>query len=237
MTEPSSPLPLPTKPGELTEPRAQSLVIYEIYTSVQGEATWAGVPCTFVRLAGCPLRCTYCDTEYAFYGGKRRLIADVIREVNDLGIPVVEVTGGEPLAQPQCPALLRALLDAGHTVLLETSGAYTTAEVPEGVHVILDMKCPSSGEQSRNDYSNLERLRSSDEVKFVMGTREDYEFARDLARQHRLWERCRAVLFSPVFGAIEPRDIVAWMLDDQLTWARFQLQMHKFIWPPDQRGV
>lgn len=226
-----------TESATETTTRAPSVVVYEIYKSVQGEATWAGVPCSFIRLAGCPLRCVWCDTEYAFYGGTRRPVADVVEEAVALGVPLVEVTGGEPLAQPGCIDLLRALVARGLRVLLETSGSYSIAEVPQAVHAIVDVKCPDSGEQERNDLDNIDRLRPHDEVKFVLASRRDYEFARDLTRGRGIAAKCRAVLFSPVFGRIEPRDIVAWMLDDGLHEVRFQLQMHKFIWPPNERGV
>lgn len=234
----------PARPAANKSPRRAhyhpvktSLRVHEIYLSVQGESTWAGVPCTFVRLTGCPLRCTYCDTEYAFTCGTRMMLQDVLSRVAELGCRVVEVTGGEPLAQPGCVPLLRALLDGGHTVLLETSGAVPINHVPLAVHKIVDMKCPSSGEMDRNHYPNLGLLAPHDEVKFVVGTRADYEWARDLAAAHDLAACCRAVLFSCVFGQLEPRTLVEWMLADRLFGARFQLQAHKVVWPPDARGV
>jgi 7-carboxy-7-deazaguanine synthase len=219
------------------KPKPPSVVVWETYASVQGESTWAGLPCAFIRLTGCPLRCVYCDTEYAFYGGKRRLVSEVVEEAKAMAIPLVEVTGGEPLAQPACLDLLRELVAAGFTVLLETSGAIDTEGVHPEVRVILDMKCPSSGEMERNVYRNLDLLRPHDEVKFVIGDRADFDFARDLVREHRLEKRCAAVLFSAVFGKIEPKRIVEWILEEKLHGVRFQLQAHKFIWPPDQKGV
>ncbi len=220
------------------KPRVKTdLLVHEIYLSVQGESTWAGVPCTFVRLTGCPLRCTYCDTEYAFTGGQRMTLEAVMAQVRELGCPLVEVTGGEPLAQSACIGLLEALLADGRTVMLETSGALPIDRVPREVHKIVDMKCPSSGEMACNLEANLGLLAPHDEVKFVMGTREDYEWSRELVRRHELEGRVAAVLFSCVFGALVPSTLVDWMLADKLFGVRFQLQAHKFIWPPDERGV
>jgi 7-carboxy-7-deazaguanine synthase len=212
------------------------LTVNEIYQSVQGESTWAGLPCVFVRLTFCDLRCTYCDTEYAFYEGKKMDLAEIVESVRGFGCPLVEVTGGEPLLQPACLPLLAQLCDAGFTVLLETSGAHDISAVDPRVHRIMDLKTPSSGECGRNLDANIPHLNTNDEVKFVLGSREDYEWARAQMQEHRLAERVRAVLFSPVFGRIAPAEIVAWMLEDKLP-ARFQLQMHKFIWEPRARGV
>jgi len=214
----------------------QKLTVNEIYQSVQGESTWAGLPCVFVRLTFCDLRCTYCDTEYAFYEGKKMTLAEIVEEVRGFGCPLVEVTGGEPLLQPACVPLLAMLCDAGFTVLLETSGAHDIAAVDPRVHRIMDLKTPSSGECGRNLYANIAHLTDRDEVKFVLGSREDYEWAREKMREYDLAGKVRAVLFSPVFGRIAPADIVAWMLEDKLP-ARFQLQMHKFVWEPKARGV
>jgi 7-carboxy-7-deazaguanine synthase len=212
------------------------LKINEVYLSVQGESTWAGLPCVFVRLTGCDLRCTYCDTEYAFYEGGRRTLGDILREVLAFDCSLVEITGGEPLLQKNVLPLMTALCDAGHTVLLETSGAQDISEVDPRVHRIMDLKTPSSGEVEKNMYSNVARLSQRDEVKFVIGSREDYEWTRRQINAYRLAERVNAVLLSPVFGSIEPRQIVVWMLADRLP-ARFQLQIHKFIWEPRTRGV
>ena len=214
----------------------QKLTINEIYQSVQGESTWAGLPCVFVRLTFCDLRCTYCDTEYAFYEGKKMALDEIVAEVRAFGCPLVEVTGGEPLLQPACVPLLRMLCDDGFTVLLETSGSHEIASVDPRVHRIMDLKTPSSGEEKRNLYANIAHLTERDEVKFVIGSREDYEWTREKMREHELAAKVRAVLLSPVFGKIAPADIVAWMLEDKLP-ARFQLQMHKFIWEPRARGV
>ena len=214
----------------------QKLTVNEIYQSVQGESTWAGLPCVFVRLTFCDLRCTYCDTEYAFYEGNKMTLEEIVDKVRDFGCPLVEVTGGEPLLQPNCVPLLARLCDAGFTVLLETSGSHDIAPVDARVHRIMDLKTPSSGECSRNLYANIAHLTERDEVKFVIGSREDYEWTREKMREHDLAAKVRAVLLSPVFGKISPSDIVAWMLEDKMP-ARFQLQMHKFIWEPRARGV
>ena len=225
-----------TPPPPASVPQVR-LHVSEIYLSVQGESTWAGLPCTFVRLTGCPLRCVWCDTEHAFYGGQKIALEEIMARVREIGCPLVEVTGGEPLAQPNCLALLQALLDDGRTVLLETSGAYPIAPVPRAVHKIVDLKCPDSGEQKRNLYENLDHLAPHDELKFVLASRRDYEWARDIVRERELTGRVRAVLFSCVFGMLEPATLVQWMLADRLFEVRMQLQAHKFIWPPDMKGV
>ncbi|MDD5199584.1 MAG: radical SAM protein [Terrimicrobiaceae bacterium] len=213
-----------------------NLTINEIYESIQGESTWAGLPCVFVRLTFCDLRCTYCDTEYAFYAGTKRPVADVLADVLAIDCPLVEITGGEPLLQKNVLPLMARLCDAGRTVLIETSGAHDIAPIDPRVHRIMDLKTPSSGECARNRYENIPHLTRGDEVKFVLGSREDYEWTRERIAEHGLAERVGAVLLSPVFGKIDPRDIVAWMLADKLP-ARFQLQMHKFIWDPKMKGV
>lgn len=214
----------------------KKLTVNEIYQSVQGESTWAGLPCVFIRLTFCDLRCTYCDTEYAFYEGNKMPLDEIVEKVRGFACPLVEVTGGEPLLQPACLPLLAMLCDAGFTVLLETSGAHDISAVDPRVHRIMDLKTPSSGECARNLYANAAFLSARDEVKFVVGSREDYEWAREKVREYDLAAKTKAVLFSPVFGKIAPADIVAWMLEDKLP-ARFQLQMHKFIWEPRARGV
>ena len=214
----------------------KKLTVNEIYQSVQGESTWVGLPCVFVRLTFCDLRCTYCDTEYAFYEGNKMEPDEIVEKVREFACPLVEVTGGEPLLQPGCVPLLSMLCDAGLTVLLETSGAHDVSSVDPRVHRIMDLKTPSSGECARNLYENIAHLTPRDEIKFVVGSREDYEWARGQMREHDIAAKVGAVLFSPVFGKIAPADIVAWMLEDKLP-ARFQLQMHKFIWEPRARGV
>jgi 7-carboxy-7-deazaguanine synthase len=217
-------------------PSVASLTVNEIFLSIQGESTWAGLPCVFVRLTGCDLRCRYCDTTYAFGEGTRRPLAEVLDKALGFGVPLVEVTGGEPLLQPATLPLLAALCDAGLTVLLETNGARDISGVDARVHRIMDLKAPSSGECARNFWPNLEKLTPRDEVKVVIGSREDYEWARAQVREKSLHCRAGAVLFSAVFGEIEPSSIVSWILEDQLP-VRFQLQMHKFIWEPAKRGV
>jgi 7-carboxy-7-deazaguanine synthase len=216
--------------------RELKLTINEIYFSIQGESTWAGRPCVFVRLTACDLRCTYCDTEYAFYQGKKQSLGEIIGAVLAYHCPLVEITGGEPLLQKNVLPLMTLLADAGCTILLETSGAHDISQVDRRVHRIMDLKTPGSGEVERNLLSNIEHLTERDEVKFVIGSREDYEWSRAQLSEHRLADRCRAILFSPIFGRIDPREIVEWILADNLP-VRFQLQMHKFIWTPTQRGV
>ena len=216
--------------------REKTLTINEIYHSIQGESTWAGEPCVFVRLTFCDLRCNYCDTEYAFYEGKKQTLDEIVDAVAALQCPLVEITGGEPLLQKNVLPLMTMLAGAGFTVLLETSGAHDISGVDSRVHRIMDLKTPGSGECARNLFSNIEHLTQRDEVKFVIGSREDYEWSRDQVGRHGLAQRCRAVLFSPIFGRIDPREIVEWILADKLP-VRFQLQMHKFIWTPTQRSV
>jgi 7-carboxy-7-deazaguanine synthase len=212
--------------------------INEIYCSVQGESTWAGLPCVFIRLARCNLRCRWCDTTYSFHGGENETIGSILESVRSYGVPLVEITGGEPLAQKACVPLAQALVDAGYTVLIETSGSLPIHPLPDAVHRIMDLKCPDSDMESFNDWSNIEDLRADrDEVKFVLASRRDYEWSREVITRYNLGARCKALLFSPVFGEIDPQDIVTWMLEDGLNQVRFQLQMHKFIWPPDERGV
>jgi 7-carboxy-7-deazaguanine synthase len=226
---------LPNFPAPMSEP-APKLTINEIYESIQGESSWAGLRCVFVRLTFCDLRCTYCDTEYAFYDGKKRPLAEVIDEVLKFDAPLVEITGGEPLLQKNVLPLMAALCDAGRTVLIETSGAHDISPIDPRVHRIMDLKTPGSGECARNLESNIAHLAKRDEVKFVIGSREDYEWSREQVRTHDLATRVGTVLFSPIFGRIEPRQIVEWILEDKLP-VRFQLQMHKFIWDPKQKGV
>ncbi len=216
-------------------PLIDRLRVIEVYASVQGESTWAGVPCTFVRLAGCNLRCTWCDSTFTFTGGEHRSIDDVVAEVKRLGLQLVEVTGGEPLVHRQAIPLMQRLLDAGHTVLLETSGSRSIAPVPAGVHVILDLKPPDSGEVHSNLWSNVEHLQPTHEVKFVLASRRDYEWALRIMGDHALPDRC-TVLLSPVSGSLEPVELVEWMLEDRLR-ARLGLQLHRVIWDPSKRGV
>lgn len=214
----------------------ETLVVHEIYASIQGESTFAGVPCTFVRLTGCNLRCSWCDTEHAFYGGTRMPIAEVLDKALAFNTPLVELTGGEPLLQAASLPLMTALCDAGKTVLIETSGERDIGHVDRRVHRIVDLKAPGSGESHRNRWGNLLLLTPRDEVKIVLTDRADYEWARDVIVRERLSERAGTVLLSVAFDRVPAKDVVAWMLEDRLP-ARFQLQMHKFIWPADARGV
>lgn len=212
------------------------VTVNEVFYSVQGESTYAGRPCVFVRLTACDLRCSWCDTPYAFHEGRKRPLDDVLAEVERFDCDLVEVTGGEPLLQQDVYPLMHALLERGKTVLLETGGHRSTADVPEQVVTILDVKCPGSGEAERMDWRNLERLRPRDEVKFVIKDRTDYEYAREVVARYELARRAAAVHFSPVHGALEPKVLSEWVLTDRLP-VRVQLQLHKYIWSPDTRGV
>jgi 7-carboxy-7-deazaguanine synthase len=231
------------------------MFITEIFKSIQGEGTRAGLPCIFVRLTGCNLRCTWCDTAYAFHGGTKMSVEEVISRVDELAcrsgdgaashakVRLVELTGGEPLLQEETYPLAEKLIGAGYTVMIETSGERYIGRLPREVVKIVDVKCPDSGEPDTFEMKNLEALSTEDEVKFVLSTRRDYEFAREFTREHRLSERVKQVLFSPVFEdpqgkwpGLEPRVLVEWILADGLP-VRFGLQLHKFIWDPAMRGV
>ena len=211
-----------------TQAAAERLRITEIFHSIQGEADAIGWRTVFVRLTGCPLRCVWCDTEYSFYGGDWREIDDIVAEVASHGAKHVCVTGGEPLAQKRCLILLTRLCDAGHDVSLETSGALDVSTVDPRVRKVMDLKAPDSGEAKRNLWSNIEHLLPHDQVKIVIASRADYEWARDTVTEHRLTARCM-VLFSPVHGAIKPRELAEWIIEDKLD-VRFQLQLHKLLW-------
>jgi 7-carboxy-7-deazaguanine synthase len=212
------------------------LTINEIFHSIQGESTRAGRPCVFVRLTACDLRCTWCDTPYAFHEGQKRSVDDVVAEVERYGCRLVEITGGEPLLQDDVYPLMERLLSTGCTVMLETGGHRPVDRVPPDVIKIVDVKCPGSGEAARNHWNNLDRLSPHDEVKFVLRDRQDYEFALDVIRRHQLVGRCASLLFSPVHGVLDPRVLSEWILADHAP-VRLQLQLHKLIWPPDTRGV
>lgn len=216
--------------------KEDSLVIHEIYASIQGESTFAGLPCTFVRTTGCNLRCTWCDTPQAFYGGTRMSRQEVLTRALETGTDLVELTGGEPLLQPGTIPLLRELCDAGKTVLLETSGEADVSAVDPRVHKIMDVKAPGSGEAARNRWSNLDHITHNDELKFVLADRTDYEFMRTILTEKALVSRTSKVLASTVFGKLAPKDLVAWVLADKLP-VRVQIQMHKVIWAPDAQGV
>ncbi|MDP2954835.1 MAG: radical SAM protein [Longimicrobiales bacterium] len=217
------------------------LRITEIFHSVQGESTWAGLPCTFVRVTGCPLRCVWCDTAYAFHGGERMSLDAIVARVREWGTPVVEVTGGEPLAHPNAFPLVRMLLDEGYTVLVETSGAFDVAPLDPRAHKVMDLKCPGSGESARNLWENLGHLTGRDEVKFVVRDREDYVWTRNVIRERALDRRVaegslRALLVSPVWGEVDLEALASWILEDRLP-VRFQVQLHKLIWGPTRTGV
>jgi 7-carboxy-7-deazaguanine synthase len=212
------------------------LTVNEIFHSIQGESSQAGRPCVFVRLTACDLRCSWCDTAYAFHEGRKMSVDEVVAAVAGYGCPLVEITGGEPLLQEEVYPLMERLLADGCTVMLETGGHRPIARVPAAVLKIVDVKCPASGEAARNDWSNLERLAPHDEVKFVIQDRADYDFARDVIARHRLASRAPAVLLSPVHGILDAKTLSEWMLADRLP-ARLQLQIHKYIWTPTTRGV
>jgi len=212
------------------------LTINEIFHSIQGESTHAGRPCVFVRLTACDLRCSWCDTPYAFTEGVKMPLDDIVARVKAFECPVVEITGGEPLLQQEVYPLMQRLLDEGLTVLLETGGHISIEQVPEGVIRVMDVKCPGSGESHRNDWTNMDRLAATDEVKFVIKDRTDYEFARDTVARYALIGRVRAVHFSPVHGVLDPKQLAEWILQDR-SEARLQLQAHKYIWDPHTRGV
>lgn len=212
-----------------------SVFVTEIFHSIQGESTFAGLPCVFVRLTGCPLRCTWCDTDYAFAGGRAMPIDEVVHRVRSYACPLVEITGGEPLHQPAALPLITTLCDAGLQVLLETSGAIDIAPVDPRARIILDVKCPGSGMTDRMHWPNLSRVAQKDEVKFVINDRRDYDWAVDVVDRYRLAERC-SVLFSPVFGELRYQALAEWILQDRLP-VRFQIQLHKQIWDPQLRGV
>jgi 7-carboxy-7-deazaguanine synthase len=209
--------------------------LYEIYTSIQGETQHAGRPCTLVRFAACDLRCSYCDTEYAFVGGQEVTRATIVADVVARGAKLVLLTGGEPLLQPELPELARELLEGGFEVIVETGGHRDVSQLPEGVCIILDVKTPGSGESHRNLWGNLRHLDRADAVKLVLCSEEDYVWAKQVIAEHRLAERT-TVLLSPSFGQLEPRTLIEWMLRDRLP-ARLNLQLHKYVWPPDARGV
>jgi len=219
------------------------LRVTEIFYSIQGESTWVGTPCTFVRLTGCPLRCVWCDTAYAFHAGERMELDEIVHRVREIECPVVEITGGEPLAHPNAVALAERLVREGFTTLVETSGSEDISRVPPEAHVVMDLKCPGSGESERNRWENLAHLDARDEVKFVVKDRRDYEWSRDVIRERGLDQRVetgslRALLVSPVWGEEGPEleALAAWILEDRLP-VRLQTQLHKHIWGPARRGV
>lgn len=219
----------------------EHLRVTEIFHSIQGESTWAGLPCTFVRLTGCPLRCIWCDTEYSFHGGEKISLEDILARVADLGCRLVEITGGEPLIHPNAFRLAGELLDRNFTVLVETSGAVDVGPLDPRAHKIMDLKCPGSGEESKNLWANLNHLTGRDEVKFVLKDREDFDWACAAIRKNGLHRRVEegalaAILFSSVWGDLELKALAEWTMAEGLP-VRLQLQLHKLIWDPDARGV
>ena len=209
--------------------------ITEIYHSIQGESRFAGLPCVFVRTTGCNLRCVWCDTEYSFYGGKKISLNDIVKQVESYDCKLVEITGGEPLLQKEVPELAVRLLEKKYTVLIETSGERDISVLDERVIKIMDLKCPGSNESHQNRWQNLDHLTPEDEVKFVIKDRLDYEWSRDTLKKHDLENRVR-VLFAPVWDDLNPDDLAQWILQDKLD-VRYQLQLHKFIWSPEAKGV
>jgi len=222
-------------PGAGADRRSTRLVLNEIFHSIQGESRHAGRPCVLVRLTACNLRCVWCDTAYAFEEGSETTVAEIVERVRRYATPYVLVTGGEPLLQPGVHDLIGELLDAGHEVAVETGGSLDIAPLDPRAMVVLDLKCPGSGMEAKNRWDNLARLKPGDEVKFVIAHRADYEWAREVVRGRDLPARC-GVLLSPVHGVLQPQALAAWMLADRLQ-ARLQIQLHKYIWPADRRGV
>ncbi|MES2310534.1 MAG: radical SAM protein [Verrucomicrobiota bacterium] len=220
----------------LDERRGLSLKINEIFYSIQGESTYAGLPSLFIRLTACDLRCTYCDTEYAFFEGNKKTLGEILDVAKSYGCPLIEVTGGEPLLQKNVHPLMELLCDEGYEVMIETSGAHDISMIDPRVKVIMDLKCPSSGESARNRFENIPYLQKKDQLKFVMGTREDYDWLKGMIETHCLKDRVGAILVSPVFGKIDLQEMAKWILDDHLP-VRFQVQLHKIIWSPTTRGV
>lgn len=213
----------------------QTLTITEIYKSIQGESSFAGLPCTFIRLTGCPLRCRWCDTVYSFKGGKVQNFNEILAEVKKLGAPTVELTGGEPLAQAGAENLVQQLLHEGYQVLIETSGSEDIGRLPAKAHVIMDIKCPGSGMHDRNDWENIAKLKVTDEIKFVIASREDFDWALGIVKKYHL-EEVAQLLFSPAFALVQPKDLVDWLLESGVK-ARLNMQWHKYIWHPRAKGV
>jgi 7-carboxy-7-deazaguanine synthase len=212
------------------------LKVNEIYFSIQGESSKTGLPCVFIRLTYCNLRCSYCDTEYAFYEGKDLSVIEIISEVKSYQCKLVEITGGEPLVQmDECLELMKILCDEGFEVMIETGGSLPIKDIDKRVMIIMDLKCPSSGMEKKNYYENIEFLKPTDEIKFVIGDRDDFEWSRELIRHYALNDKC-GVLLSVVFGKLEPVTLVNWIIEDKLD-VRYQLQMHKYIWHPETKGV
>jgi 7-carboxy-7-deazaguanine synthase len=215
--------------------QAFPMMINEIFKSIQGESTYAGQPCVFIRTTGCNLRCHWCDTAYAFYDGTEMDLDSILRQVQEYRCDLIEVTGGEPLLQKETPVLIKRLIDEGYRVLIETGGSLDIGALDPRTVVIMDLKCPGSGMTDAMRWENLTRLKPTDEIKFVIGDRPDYLWAKGVVERHALTDR-HPVLFSPVFGAMEPRQLASWILEDSLK-VQLQLQLHKYIWDPEARGV
>jgi 7-carboxy-7-deazaguanine synthase len=211
------------------------LKVNEIFKSIQGESTYAGLPCVFIRLTGCNLRCTYCDTVYSYDEGQNWNIPDLIAKIHEYKSKLVEITGGEPLLQPGTSKFIKQLLREGFSVLIETNGSFDIRAIHKKATVIMDIKCPGSGMSKKNLWANVDHLKHSDEVKFVVSDKKDYSWAKSKIKEFNLSQRCK-VIFSAVYGKLEPRKLAEWILSDNLQ-ARFQLQTHKYIWGPDRRGV
>ena len=211
------------------------LKVNEIYHSIQGESLKSGLPCVFVRLTYCNLRCIYCDTEYAFYEGEDKSIVEILTEVKKYNCNLVEVTGGEPLLQKECLDLMKKLCDEGFDVMLETGGSLTIKDVDERVMIVMDLKCPSSKMEKKNLYENIHFLKPTDELKFVIGIKEDYDWSKEIIFRYDLQDKCE-ILFSVVYSELEPLSLVNWIIEDKLD-VRYQLQMHKYIWHPETKGV
>ncbi len=209
--------------------------VCEIFTSIQGESSYAGIPCTFIRLSGCNLRCTYCDTKYAYDEGKQMSEEDILTEIELAGLKLVEITGGEPLLQKEVFKLISNIIAKGHTLLIETNGSKSIKDIDKRAIVILDIKTPGSGMHEKMDFSNFELLKNNDELKFVITDRIDYEWAKELILKFGLSDKCR-LLLSPAYGILPPKELVRWMIDDKLK-ARLNLQIHKYIFGPEKRGV
>lgn len=214
---------------------SKSLLVKELYKSIQGESSYAGLPCVFIRLSGCPLRCRWCDTVYGFKGGDVLTIDEILEKVKSLDVPLVELTGGEPLAQDNAFDLLDRLCNSGYKVLLETSGSVDISQVHKNTHIIMDLKCPDSKMSEHNLFENLDHLKASDEIKFVVANKADLDWARMIIHEYHLDSRF-SLLLSPAFGLVDPKDLVKWMLDYKIN-ARLNLQLHKYIWSPKAKSV
>ena len=217
--------------------RRNKLKVNEIFYSIQGESSNAGMPCVFVRLTYCNIRCVYCDTEYAFYEGMDMAIDDIIERVKSYNCKFIEITGGEPLVQENVNELMTKLCDKGYNVMIETGGSLPIENIDRRVNVIMDLKTPYSKMEHKNRYGNIRYLKPNDEVKFVIGNRDDYEWSKDIISTYKLNEKVSQVLMSPVFGEVENIDLASWILEDKMNNIRFQVQLHKYIWHPETRGV